>query len=242
MKKRFTLIELLVVIAIIAILAAMLLPALSAARERARSASCTSNLKQFGLAAAQYTADYKDYCVPFTTQAPAADYDEDGLWSDGTMWFRLIAPYCQDKMGTFTKAQKDGNAIRNGNTVVLCPSNTYDTGHAVSYGWNDRFGHNTREGANHQCYPTSRLMYPDKAIYGGDASGVKINRKSSWLPAADLPTASETTHIAFLHGGRANMLHFAGHVLSYTRKDLDTSSTNKTESNNMLYYIYKDIP
>ena len=72
MKKReFTLIELLVVIAIIGILAAMLLPALSMARESARKISCTNNLKQIGLSIRMYSNLYDE-------QFPNYDYSKGG--------------------------------------------------------------------------------------------------------------------------------------------------------------------
>src|SRR5438093_13107743 len=83
-RRAFTLIELLVVIAIIAILAAILFPVFAQAREKARTATCSSNLKQIGIAVVMYAQDY-DETYPPANYGPMA--------SAGQHWYGLVDPY-----------------------------------------------------------------------------------------------------------------------------------------------------
>ncbi len=98
-QRAFTLIELLVVVAIIALLAALLLPALRGARARARTVGCTNNLRQLGLAYQMYFGDYSEVFPTYTIATlPNAHYEG----------YRMLGPYVG-------KSKK----------VLLCPADPY---------------------------------------------------------------------------------------------------------------------
>jgi prepilin-type N-terminal cleavage/methylation domain-containing protein/prepilin-type processing-associated H-X9-DG protein len=111
-ELAFTLIELLVVVAIIAILASLLLPALAAAKDKAKTISCNNNLRQLILASFLYEDDQKvlpmAYPEGYTPVLPA-----------NTIWYNSLLPYMGTKAGTLT--QIDNGDVPT-NKVLLCPS------------------------------------------------------------------------------------------------------------------------
>ena len=212
----FTLIELLVVIAIIAILAAILLPALNSARERGRSASCVSNLKQIGLAIHNYVDD-NDGRFPLSNGwARSGDYEftkGDAPWFIRVMPYLSVAPVYQ---GGVYWTERD--LI---NSALHCPSavpGVHTDGTAnkylqVSYCWSTHVSSDLYENwkvANH----ISKFKNPSAVVaamdYNNDGQANIGRHKGAiygWM-------AKDT--FGFRHNSRMNACHVDGHVGDYT--------------------------
>ncbi len=196
-NKGFTLIELLVVIAIIAILAAMLLPALSKARARAKSAVCVNNLKNLGLAALMYAENFRGYIYMYPRWVDA--------WSPYTSDIRKISvcpAWPQYQYDTSDRTY--GARIKDMNQTLfkyppLAPG-------AGSYDW---ILLDTRSVKNPTLY-----WYMTDSIYDSPGSTAHMKRQNSTITHISVNPAK--AH--FRHpGATINLLFVDGHVESATK-------------------------
>ncbi len=211
MRRAFTLIELLVVIAIIAILAAILFPVFSRAREMARSARCKSNLKQIGMALLMYAQDYDERLVPWSYPDV-----QRGAWRIGVYgWQELIKPYLASK--TYSRTTEGGTIVFRYEDLFWCPSQKEVSrmmmGRAVSYvsyGINGNVaGFIIAPNGNAALIPPpslSQIAQPAEVMYVCDSPGHVVRR---WNCAGD---------VADRHNEFANLVFVDGHVKAL-RKD-----------------------
>ena len=217
MKTRhgFTLIELLVVIAIIAILAAILFPVFARAREKAKSVTCLSNIKQIALATIQYCDDYDGYGPTLMTCSDGWHAWSDGLEPYGCPWL--------NEMGAVSGAWQ-------------CTSGPYISYYSMPPGLT---GVGTRAGSyyGHACYgpvwnigesthPTDDMLICESGVAFGPSYPTLYATMASVAQAKGYWSAWVYYPVATAHGNGSMIAFFDGHAKNVSRGIIESNWNN----------------
>lgn len=203
-RKNFTLIELLVVIAIIAILAAMLLPALQRAKLAVQSTACQNKLKQMGLATTAYCDDNKDY-IPFgKDHSSGAIYN--GLCTSAMPGWRFrLGPYLGYKVKNSYSFQDNA-----GNNFFRCPTEdlAYKGYRSNVYAVHEKLYQDAPQVGSFQNLTLKKIVTPTRKYFIIDHRGAASSEAKG---AYNCQVAGQ---YSYRHNKRTNTLCFDGHVES----------------------------